>query len=549
MFDVTAPVLAAQQGARLLQGTIHYRPDDSYRRLYTQLFGSNQGGTPEAELPSITAWSWVARRRCPVSIDVDSQLLRVFEGGPPRLIHDQSGMTLLKSGATLQRLQDREVNYVHVLPIRSPGNSTDGMVSIEMRCQSEMGALVAATCGETLQLLVDLAAPHLASLPSAPSVAPSAPDEFLPVIGAETANMVELLRVFSRLEETILITGPTGVGKSRLARYCHAQSFRRDKPFVTLDLLACPHNLEMAQLVGWRKGAFTGADKDSPGAVQRAAGGSLFLDEIDKLSLESQAGLLRLLEDRVYRPVGDSGEDRKAEVRFIVGTNANLRAALEAGRFREDLYYRIAVLRVAVPPLAKRHDEIPAWSSYLLRRCHAASQGSQKRSEARLDTETTELLQSQIWPGNLRELDNVVRRAYAFSLVDQSQGVGPVVVSKAHVEQALRQDAGEQGPASEGPSLPRQMRAAAQVYAQEVKRRLETNAPLSLEWADAFRGLVIEAAIRRFGSKEAALEALGLANVVRDRNHHRIVKRELDLVARFLAWFEGHPGEDTMRPT
>ena len=119
----------------------------------------------------------------------------------------------------------------------------------------------------------------------------------------------------------------------------------------------------MAELFGWRKGAFSGAVKDNPGCVARAEGGTLFIDEIDKLSLKAQAGLLHVLEDRTYRALGEAGSDQKANVRFIVGTNANLPEAVRRGTFREDLYYRINVLPVRVPPLDERRDEIGAGSS------------------------------------------------------------------------------------------------------------------------------------------------------------------------------------------
>ncbi|MBN2195663.1 MAG: sigma-54-dependent Fis family transcriptional regulator [Polyangiaceae bacterium] len=550
LYEAIAPAVHAggdESEPRILRGTIHYRPEDGYRRLWTREFGSPPEGAPEAEQPSLTAWRWVARRRCPVSIDVGSRLLRVFEGGTPRLIRDDGATLAFAAGETCHRLQARDVNYLHVLPIRRPTNLTDGMVSIEMRCPGEVGDALASTSGELLQLLVDLAAPHLAALPLAPVEAVPAADEFLPVVGHETARLVELLRVFSGLQETLLLTGATGVGKSRLARYCHAHSPRKNRPFVTIDLLACPENLQMAQLVGWKKGAFTGAERDSPGAIQRAEGGTLFLDEIDKLSLKEQAGLLRLLEERAYRPVGDTGDDRRADVRFIVGTNTDLRAGIRAGRFREDLYYRIAVLMVRVPPLADRIDEVPAWADYMLRRCCANELAQAEPSgsgEARLDLAAAELLQTQAWPGNLRQLDNVIRRAYAFGLVDRAQSPAPVVVSRSHVERAVAEDAG-QTPSRNGPSLLSDVRAAARSYAQEVKRRAHSETPLALDSADAFRGFVLEATIKAFGNRETALEALGLGSVVKDRNHHRLIKRELDTVARFLAVAGDGPAEPT----
>src|SRR5262249_55915466 len=141
------------------------------------------------------------------------------------------------------------------------------------------------------------------------------PDDLLPVIGAATAKIVEVLRVFAQQEETLCITGPTGAGKSRLARWCHARSKRHTRPFEILDLLGVSEELQAGELFGWRKGAFTGAIHDPPGAVARAQGGTLFIDEIDKLTFKTQASLLRLLEERAYRPLGERAGDRRADVR------------------------------------------------------------------------------------------------------------------------------------------------------------------------------------------------------------------------------------------
>ncbi|MCA9701701.1 MAG: sigma 54-interacting transcriptional regulator, partial [Myxococcales bacterium] len=160
---------------------------------------------------------------------------------------------------------------------------------------------------------------------------------------------LERLRTYADLPETLLLSGPTGAGKSRLARFVHEQSRRADEPFVTLDLSAIPPTMQMAELFGWRRGAFTGAVRDHEGAAARAGAGTLFIDEIDKLSLEAQAGLLRLLEERRFRVLGASSDDLDCKARLIAGSNVDLRAAIAQGRFREDLFYRINVLVVALP--------------------------------------------------------------------------------------------------------------------------------------------------------------------------------------------------------
>ena len=168
--------------------------------------------------------------------------------------------------------------------------------------------------------------PTLASTDAAP-IPPTQVDALLPVVGASMAGVIEMLRVFAQQEEPILISGPTGAGKSRLARWCHEQSSSRPNAFEILDLSTVPEELQMAELFGWKKGAFTGAIRDNPGLIARARGGTLFIDEIDNLSPRAQAGLLHVLEDRTYRVLGDNGSEKPAEVRFIIGTNARLHAS------------------------------------------------------------------------------------------------------------------------------------------------------------------------------------------------------------------------------
>src|SRR5262249_7450564 len=151
------------------------------------------------------------------------------------------------------------------------------------------------------------------------------------------------------------------------------------------------------ELFGWRKGAFTGALKDNPGALGRAEGGTLFIDEVDKLSLRAQTGLLHVLEERMYRPLGDPGSERPANVRFIAGTNANLSQAVKEGRLREDLYYRINVLPVQLPPLAERRDEVAAWAIFMARRRHEESYAG---GQAELSQGAIAVLIAEPWPGN-----------------------------------------------------------------------------------------------------------------------------------------------------
>ena len=511
---------------RVLRGLVHVRPGEGYRRIRVLAAGDpvSDGRAPleGAYLPSSTAWRWVEGHGAALAIDVHAGLLRPDRSAPVALPVGADATHALRSDDTRARLLGRDATHVYVVPLRAPGGAVIGMISLEAECRAAMGRdFVWSEVAGALDLLADLASPALASLPhgEAPS---AAADDLLPVLGAATAGLVELVRVFARQDETILIAGPTGAGKSRLARFCHARSARRGQRFEVLDLLTVPEELQMGELFGWRRGAFTGAVKDNPGAVARADKGTLFIDEIDKLSLKVQASLLRVIEERVYRPMGDTAGEQRADVRFLVGTNVDLRAAVKAGAFREDLYYRINVLPVRVPPLAERVDEIGRWAAYMLARRHREGGGS---GEARLAPEAEALLAQSPWPGNLRQLDNIVRRAYALMLADRGS-TADASLARSHVERALGYEAGAENEALEG-SLLAELRRAAHAFVREAERR----EGLSLEHASAFPGLVIEAAVERHGGRDEAFKALGRADLLKNRNHHRVVKREEELVA------------------
>ena len=203
------------------------------------------------------------------------------------------------------------MTHVLVVPLRGPGSAVEGMLSVEARCRAAMGlSFVWPECAPAIQMLADLAAPYVLGLPEQPS-SPPAPDEHLPVMGRSMARTLELLNVFVQQDDPIVLGGPTGTGKSRLARWCHAHSLRREGPFEALDLSAVPEELQLAELFGWRRGAFTGAVRDNDGLMARARGGTLFIDEITNLSARSQAGLLHVLEGRTYRSLGDGGAEKK----------------------------------------------------------------------------------------------------------------------------------------------------------------------------------------------------------------------------------------------
>lgn len=514
-----------RERGRILRAMAHLRPDDGYRRLVVVEHPAEEEpesepdpGDPPSCIPSATAWRWIAEHRGAVSIDVQLRTVQPHAQGATPIARRSLGTGRFESNESQTRLLARQATHVHALPLRAPGGSIDGIFSIEANARAAIGtSFIWPACTELLQLLADVAAPHLTVLPLGESP-PSAADPLLPVVGHTMAPIVEMLSVFAQQEETILLSGPTGAGKSRLARWCKERSRRKNATFESLDLVTVPEDLQMAELFGWKRGAFTGAQRDTAGYVARAEGGTLFIDELDKLSLRAQAGLLHLLEERSYRPLGDGAGEHRADVRFIVGTNEDLHRAVEEGRFREDLYYRINVLPVKVPPLDTRPDEIPLWATYMLERRHR--EGG-RGGAARFEPAAHRLLTQHRWPGNLRQLDNIVRRAYSLALMSHGDAPRDIVLADVHVERALGYEtrASTRSPAE-------LLYHAAQSFVLATEQR----GGLDLDLSEAFKGFVLGAATVKLGSRDDAFRLLGRGALVESRNQHKALKRELEKV-------------------
>jgi DNA-binding NtrC family response regulator len=302
-------------------------------------------------------------------------------------------------------------------------------------------------------------------------------------------QMAELLSVARRIAPTplsILLTGETGTGKEMLARAIHRASDRASRPLLPFNCTAVPRDMLESQLFGYRKGAFTGADTSFPGVIRSAAGGTLFLDEIADVDPEVQPKLLRFLETHEIHPLGEP-QPVKVDVRVIAATNARLEQLVAEGRFREDLFYRLNVVRLKLPPLRERREEIPPLVDHYLRKF-----GDElKKGRLTLSDEALEYLLLYSWPGNLRQLANEVRRMVA--MAEANSTLTPALLSPDI--QASRRTI-PAGPAAIAPD-------------PEVRVRIDQPLPAAVQLLE--QTMVQSALDRTHGRVEEAARILGIS--------------------------------------
>jgi two-component system response regulator PilR (NtrC family) len=230
------------------------------------------------------------------------------------------------------------------------------------------------------------------------------------IIGKSTPieKLKTTIRTVAPTSSTVLIYGESGTGKELVARAIHACSARSSEPFVSINCGAFPETLLESELFGYVKGAFTGASQNKRGLFEVAGGGTIFLDEISEMSVSMQVKLLRVLQERMVRPVGGS-QEVAIDVRVIAATNKDLAAMVGANTFREDLYYRVSVIPIQVPALRERRDDIELLANHFLKKYSSAAQ----KSILRLREDSMALLRAYDWPGNVRQLENTIERAVA----------------------------------------------------------------------------------------------------------------------------------------
>ena len=328
--------------------------------------------------------------------------------------------------------------------------------------------------------------------PFEPEVLISKVSQFLPTILTETdtgfvavdnktKEVMEIAKRVADSDATLLITGESGTGKEVLAQYIHQHSNRKDKPFVAINCAAIPENMLEAILFGYQKGAYTGAYKSCPGKFEQAQDGTLLLDEISEMSLPLQAKLLRVLQEKVVERLGDQNSI-VLNVRVIATSNRNMRKEVTAGRFREDLFYRLNVFPINMPALSDRSDDIVPIAKFLLARASTEN----KVSCPELTEDASKTLLRYSWPGNVRELDNVMQRA----LILQMSGI--ITTNEIQFENHNASDAND-------------------IEDINDEYDLDQDGTLGDDLKVREQNMIIEALKETMGSRKSAAEKLGIS--------------------------------------
>ena len=329
-------------------------------------------------------------------------------------------------------------------------------------------------------------------------------DPSLPLIGRSPA-MQDVYRVIARVvsnDLTVLVSGESGTGKELVARAIHDLGARRAAPFVPINMAAIPRELIEAELFGHERGAFTGAAQRNAGRFEQAAGGTLFLDEIGDMPIEAQTRLLRVLQSGEFTTVGGARTIR-ADVRIVAATNRDLQQAVAGGQFREDLYYRLNVVPIALPPLRERRGDVAELARHFLDR--AAAEGLPRKM---LDEDAVAVLEAHDWPGNVRELENLMRRLAALSRDDRigAAELGATIGGGAPAE------------AAPDPGIEAAVRAMIERLARQEPRALDDGSLYARIIGEVERPLIEAMLARHGGNQLRAARAIGLnRNTLRKR--------------------------------
>jgi two-component system nitrogen regulation response regulator GlnG len=355
-----------------------------------------------------------------------------------------------------------------------------------------------------LDTLTRTVAAALARRSGAGEAQPPDEDPSLPLIGRSPA-MQDVYRVIARVvsnDLTVLVSGESGTGKELVARAIHDLGQRRAAPFVPINMAAIPRELIEAELFGHERGAFTGAAQRNAGRFEQAAGGTLFLDEIGDMPIEAQTRLLRVLQSGEFTTVGGARTIR-ADVRIVAATNRDLQQAVAGGQFREDLYYRLNVVPIALPALRERRGDVAELARHFLDR--AAAQGLPRKT---LDAAAIAVLEAHDWPGNVRELENLMRRLAALSRDDR--------IGAAEVQATIGSAAASE--AAPDPGIEAAVRAMIERLARQEPRALDDGSLYARIIGEVERPLIEAMLARHGGNQLRAARAIGLnRNTLRKR--------------------------------
>jgi two-component system nitrogen regulation response regulator GlnG len=355
-----------------------------------------------------------------------------------------------------------------------------------------------------------------AKKPGAPKSQIEEPGETMPLVGRSTA-MQDIYRALARLMQTdltVMVTGESGTGKELVARALHDFGKRRNGPFVAINMAAIPRDLIEAELFGHEKGAFTGANTRSSGRFEQAEGGTLFLDEIGDMPMDAQTRLLRVLQEGEYTMVGGR-TSIKTNVRIVAATHRDLSQMIRQGLFREDLYYRLNVVPIRLPPLRERSDDIGDLALHFLQA--TKREGEPNKS---ISPEAIRLMQNYSWPGNVRELENLVRRLSA--LYADEQISAEIVQNELNIAER---------PAAVGAPGPVDVSMAVETHVGQLLREYEPNLPpngLYQRVLDKVEAPLIAMALNACGGNQ--IKAADLLGVNRNTLRKKIRTHSIEIV-------------------
>ena len=333
-------------------------------------------------------------------------------------------------------------------------------------------------------------------------------------------NVFKLIGQLSASDATALITGESGTGKELVARAIYNHGQRADKPFLAINCAAIPENLLESELFGHEKGAFTGASNQRIGKFEQCNHGTIFLDEIGDMTLATQTKILRVLQNGTCERVGGN-QPIKVDVRVIAATNKPLEAAVAAKQFREDLFYRLNVVRIEIPPLRERREDVRLLVNYFLK----IFAREQKATPKSISADSLAALESFHWPGNVRELENVIRRAL---VVAKGDAILPVdlpgeVTARAAGAVSVLTAATPGGSTAAGPALPADVASLARALFQLARKESKLKVIPAVE-----RELIIQALVETQGNQVQAAKLLGITRAtLRKRVEKFHIKQEL----------------------